>query len=104
MPGLADQRQEVGARVLDRPLDDRPDQRQLDLAADERAVRAPPPAVRARRGEPLDGVRRHRPGAAADGQRSRRHHAHQRLDGAERPLADQHLAGLGGLLEAGARG
>ena len=40
----------------------------------------PPPAVRARGSEPLDGIRRHRPGAAADGQRSRRHHAHQRLD------------------------
>ena len=100
MPGSPTIVIRCGRRVLDGALDQRAQQRQLGLAADEGAERAPAAAVRPDGGHPLDGVGRDRAGPALDPQRARRDGARERLDGAEGALADQDLARLGGLLQA----
>ena len=99
-PRLAHDRDQVRPRVLDRALDQRAQEGQLGVAADERAVRAPAAAIRPHRRHPLDGVGRDRARPALDPQRARRDGARERLDRPEGALADQDLARLGGLLQA----
>ena len=97
---LAHDRDQVRPRALDRSLDQRAQERQLGLAADERPERAPAAAVRPDRRHPLDGVGGDRAGPALDPQRTRRDGARERLDGPEGALAHQDLARLSGLLQA----